>query len=1092
MGSFFNIFTRLDIILVVLSIFVIGVTFFVYKTKNKVEGFYPVNDQRINAQDISTRRYNEFADIQDRTKEGVIPSGPSGDPVLAKLLGSPTYEGDSSKKNLAGPAFTNPLPYRTPPEQTELLERIKMCESLKTWDCKKINDPEFERFCGICTENGQDHLGKPHIGGLYIDILRRQMETENAKANNRKPDYVPTTGVCKGKFLLSRPLCDIEKDRDDCSKYMNFDNKGAKDKCGQCVYNDKMLYIGNRGQKNSNYALIKKPVTFTSNLKFVISHPKEAIVLGVFNAATGKRVPGNFIPNTSIYMVSIQGQENQEFKIRISYPEYKPYVWSKEDNENITKLMAPKRLQLVQAKYGPWLNDYKHDDPRAADVTEYVKKKFNMIDCSKMDISVSNDGLGIDPTPGIHKQLRLVYGENGIDFVYAFGGEGTISKPILTDNFESLCPTDIPPTAAEKKVCETDAEGNPIEGRVYTQGRNSGYSGAGSAWCVEKIKNTNRGIVGLWESKGRVSRIVPLDISVTQINGFNTSSAGPEKLGTLKGSKYFKSIMPASAAPGMPGYLFWFWAKDKTLPSVEYTVVVPATLRDPTVDDDITLCPMGPIVSTQEAATRLKSGACEQPVNGLPQGPGSFSEKCIQSLFIASGCTIEGKAYPSNSAKLDNLTRDKNTGDNMEIDTITSAMDDMYLIATTGTNFNKDSFEEKTIEKYSIDCLGITKRDPCDTPFRNTGPHTPQCLDYLFKNAGASNSAVGQTYPGMYNRSSGTKQNEKSPVMYCQRAGSMSPIGSNGKINYDAVTKANSKGGIPAVKEFYREIHYNANFNKDIEPQKKALSQCYGIGVKPQPVVCAKKEAKFVYKGCWGDSGDRAISNYSGQVTSADQCYTIAKQNNASVFGLQFGGQCFTGTNKDWNRFGKRDDASCGPLGSAWTNQVYTIGSSSASSQCSNTLLPGNVSIQKGNKIGNLNHNGDYDLSFKINVNGVVGNWGSILHFTKSGKDCCNLGDRGPGIWFFPGTTKLYIILGDSTQGGDWGLRQFDIVLPMGKESTFKLTCKGKSITLVVNSQEYRTTQPGQRPTGVFDVYSADPWYDAANANLKDLCFSTI
>ena len=925
---------RIEAVIAILAILVICLTLYYFYTftQNKVEGFYPVNDERIAMENVGKRRYNAYADIQDQAKEGIIPTGPAGDPVLKKLTESPSYEGVGKSVTLAGLVNVYPSNLRTPPEQTELLAKIKMCEALKSWDCNAINNPDFGQYCGICTADGQDHLGNPHIGGLYIDPRRRDMETTSAKKANRKPNYVPTSGVCKGKFLLTRPFCDIEKDRDDCSKYINFDSQDAKDKCAQCVYNDKMFYVGDRGQKDTNFALIKKkPVTFLTNLKFVVSHPKDATV-GVFRwqlvngSFKWNQIPGSFIPNTSVYMVSISGQENQEIKIRVTYPEYEPHNWSAAETERINKLVNPKRANLVQAKYGPYLNDYTKDDPRAADVTQFIKTHFKMNDCSKVSVNATNDGLGGDPNPGIYKQLRLVYGDNGTDFAYAFTGEGGTSKAVRTDNFDSLCPIGSAPSDAEKKTCETDTNGEPVEGRIYTQGNNNGYSGAGTAFCVQKRKALARGIVGQWEATGRVSRVVPLDLSVTKINGFNTTSAGPDKLGTLKGSKYFKDIMPPSQVPGLPGNLFWFWAKDRTLANVEYTVVIPATLRDPTSLDDIQGCPIGPLVSTPEAATRLKSGACEKPVNGLPQGPGSFTQNCIQSLFIASGCKVEGKAYPNNSDKLDKLTRDPTTGDNMEIDAITNNMDDMYSIATTGTNFNKEVFEQKTIEKYSIDCLGVIMTDPCDTAFSATGPHTPQCLDYLFRNAGAANKKVGQTYHGMFNRSSGSKDNEKAPIMFCQRAGSMSPIGKDGKYNYNAITSANSKGGLAAVKEFYRQIHYNANFNTEIQPQKKALNECYGIGTTPKPVACPKKAGPpYVYKGCWGDTGNRAISNYSGQVTNAEQCYNIAKNNRATVFGLQYGGQCFTGTNTDWNKYGKRDDSGCGPLGSGWTNQVYTI-----------------------------------------------------------------------------------------------------------------------------------------------------------------------
>ena len=52
------------------------------------------------------------------------------------------------------------------------------------------------------------------------------------------------------------------------------------------------------------------------------------------------------------------------------------------------------------------------------------------------------------------------------------------------------------------------------------------------------------------------------------------------------------------------------------------------------------------------------------------------------------------------------LTKNETTSDNLEIDDIMNNINDMYLIATTGTDSNKSTFEEKTVEKYTLDCLG--------------------------------------------------------------------------------------------------------------------------------------------------------------------------------------------------------------------------------------------------------------------------------------------------------------------------------------------------------------------------------------------------
>jgi hypothetical protein len=921
----------IGIIICVIAIIVILTLIFLFKEKS-TEGFfaYPVTAERIRYMENSKRRYNPLGDLSNPLKEDVIPSGPKGDPVVNSLLNTPSFEGSKHSAIGASLNYNTPLNFMSAPEKTDLLKKIMFCQSFKTWNCADLENSEFIRNCGICSSDGADHEGVPHIGGLYYGGQEKEQEIQSASKEGREPVHIPTVGFCKGKFLVTRPKCDIEKDRDECNKYINFDSIAAKEKCGQCAQNNNFLYMGYRQNKEANYALVKNTTPFKASLKVVISHPETAVV-SVYRISDKKNIVGSYIPDTNIYMISFDSvSENEEFAISIRYPEYEGHNWTEDEIKEINTKSNPKRASLVRAAYGPFLGDPENDDPRAVDVSEYLKKKFQMNDCSKVSVRATNDGLGGDPNPGIYKQLRLAFSDNGTDFAYAFAGEGGQSAPVLDKgNFEALCPSGIPRTEAEKNVCETDKDGLPIDGRIYTQGNNRNYHGAGGAHCVKKLKPRPRGIAGVWESLTKVTRSVPFDICVTHINGFKLSSEGPPLLGTLKSSKLFKEVTPAKYR-GLSAQLFWFWAKDRGMPNVTYNFKVPATLRDPPVAEDMERCPIGPIVVTEEGAKRMKSGVCDQPYNGQPQGPGNYNPECLKSLFIMSGCNEKGKMYPGSPDKATALSRDEKTTDNLDMGDVIAKVDNLYSIATSGQDQEGNEYEDKAIEEAAINCIGVTMGDPCDGPFKETGPHTARCLDYLFKNAGAANVKVGATYPGVASRSSGNKGSVKAPTMYCQRAGSMSPIGKNGKSNYDAVMKANSKGSVANVKEYYRQIHFNANFNKEIDAQKLGMHQCYGVGYNFKPPTCpptAKPAKPYRYMGCWGDAGDRAISDYSGQVTNADECYNIAVKNNASVFGLQYGGQCFTGKNppSEWQRYGKLDDAGCGPLGGGWNNQVYSI-----------------------------------------------------------------------------------------------------------------------------------------------------------------------
>jgi hypothetical protein len=85
--------------------------------------------------------------------------------------------------------------------------------------------------------------------------------------------------------------------------------------------------------------------------------------------------------------------------------------------------------------------------------------------------------------------------------------------------------------------------------------------------------------------------------------------------------------------------------------------------------------------------------------------------------------------------------------------------------------------------------------------------------------------------------------------------------------------------------------------------------------------------------GCYNDTGIRAIPYEQNNVSSIDECANIAEKNNQNVFGVQYYGQCFTGTNiEEAYQYGPNFNSSnCPSLGGSWTNQVYARNTSFAS-----------------------------------------------------------------------------------------------------------------------------------------------------------------
>jgi len=84
----------------------------------------------------------------------------------------------------------------------------------------------------------------------------------------------------------------------------------------------------------------------------------------------------------------------------------------------------------------------------------------------------------------------------------------------------------------------------------------------------------------------------------------------------------------------------------------------------------------------------------------------------------------------------------------------------------------------------------------------------------------------------------------------------------------------------------------------------------------------------YAYAGCYNnpDPDHMAVPNFRQNVSSIDECSSIADRNNESIFALRFNGQCWTGTDKDRAKsFGPNfDKNSCNwKNGAEWTVPLY-------------------------------------------------------------------------------------------------------------------------------------------------------------------------
>ena len=128
----------------------------------------------------------------------------------------------------------------------------------------------------------------------------------------------------------------------------------------------------------------------------------------------------------------------------------------------------------------------------------------------------------------------------------------------------------------------------------------------------------------------------------------------------------------------------------------------------------------------------------------------------------------------------------------------------------------------------------------------------------------------------------------------------------------------------------------------------------------------------------------------------------------------------------------------------------------------------------------------DYDLGFVLTPGETtVEGWANIIHVTASGNNCCDYGDRIPGIWFYPGTRRLHIRDG-STDNGNEGCDPEEELAP-GVPVAVKLEIRATSITVSYDNVEKCSGDRGARLTqSGAHVFASDPWHPAADTTIAN------
>jgi len=330
----------------------------------------------------------------------------------------------------------------------------------------------------------------------------------------------------------------------------------------------------------------------------------------------------------------------------------------------------------------------------------------------------------------------------------------------------------------------------------------------------------------------------------------------------------------------------------------------PVTFVDPMTQEGAT-CPTSPYVTTPAGAKMLASDPCYKQGSG----PGKYSLECLQNTFISNGCIDSGKGYPKDVTSANKILLDA-SGNPRKLDSIANYIYALAVISATGVDQNGI---EQPMDKWSsasLFCSGKPILTPCDTAAKDTGPLSTDCLVYLWDNMGSSNS-LGGTYNQM---SQGTSlfSKGKNP-RFCQRTGTLSPRGPDGKDRPEVISYWKSQGGVRAVKSMMKSISDGANdpsiYTSD-EERSPYIAHCYGdikLAPRPPPLNTQTPPPSCPTSGCGTAARYIRYYNSSGklylsQITAFDiygNNIALNKKVRGSVGNLWWPGPPVNTTNGD-------------------------------------------------------------------------------------------------------------------------------------------------------------------------------------------------
>jgi len=256
-------------------------------------------------------------------------------------------------------------------------------------------------------------------------------------------------------------------------------------------------------------------------------------------------------------------------------------------------------------------------------------------------------------------------------------------------------------------------------------------------------------------------------------------------------------------------------------------MIVPATLAEPLFQEDKFYCPSGPLVFTAQGAGLMGANSCF-----TAEGKFNPSLFCIQRLFQAAGGSPKGALYPKTKEAAAALAqKDPATGE-ISLDATMAYFNTLGNVAIYGVDMSGAPKEFETVKSAALQILGVTMNNPCDGPSAKTGPHNPECLDYLWRTSGDPSKDSLQM------------DTTKLGYAYCTREGKGAPLNPDGSVNQANADAANQQGAIPNIRAYFQGFFNRSQDSSSFDAQAAAMRSCYGVMMTPpveDPADCPRK-----------------------------------------------------------------------------------------------------------------------------------------------------------------------------------------------------------------------------------------------------------